>query len=106
VTDAVQNGVVVADRRRSRTWGARGHLQVPIVANEAEDFVSKQRQTDIDDIAMAGAELAEEQMRLATGGVYDLFIIGDCLVAFFYTGPNGEIEDYATSDPGSVEIFL
>jgi hypothetical protein len=69
--------------------------------------MSDSQRTRIDSISQVGDELDEEQMRLASGGDYDLFSPApDCLIAVFYSGADGSPDCYATSDPADVEMII
>jgi hypothetical protein len=52
------------------------------------------RRTKIDDIAQVGAELGDDQMRLAAGGMRCVFIP----VYTFYPGWGYELDGYLTND--------
>jgi hypothetical protein len=60
--------------------------------------VSKKLRTRIDDIALAGEELDEAQMRLAAGGeIRQTIEIEGCRISFVYTGDR--YDGYITNDP-------
>jgi hypothetical protein len=63
-----------------------------------EEIVSKQQRTRINDIALIGAELSEDEMRLAAGGD-EVIEIGDCRIVFLFTdAKGGRYDGFVTND--------